>query len=169
MSVGVRDPSGNRADVVSLLVVAAVTLTMAIGAFDGRRLRGLSWIDRLAMLAAAHPSVSAIALLIAVLVVFFGSPEDELSIVGRAALVLGAAVGVVLAGGCVAKAWDQPPYGGGWALRLGSIAQPVSAAVVASLAAWLAFRGVIIGDGDAGAGNRRSRAGAAGGADFPGD
>ena len=163
-----RDSGSDRADVVSLLVVTAVTLTMAVGPIDGRHLRGLSWIDRLGMLASSHPNISAIALLIAVLVVFFGSTEDQLSSVGRAALVLGAAAGVVLTCGCVAKAWDHTTYEGGWALQLQFVADPVSAAVVASLAAWLALPGVMIGNGNRGAGDQRSGVGAAGGAELPG-
>jgi hypothetical protein len=156
-----------RSDVVSCLVIAAIVVTMTIGPLDRLGVAGLGWIDWLGTIARAHADVVAIALVVTVLVVCFGSSDDRLSRAGRAALATAAVFSVLLVVSAVAATWtDATLPDTALASRLQLIEEPVSAAVIAGLAAWLAFRGVIIGDGDAGAVDGRSGAGAAGGADL---
>jgi hypothetical protein len=167
VSLDARDSRSSRADVTSLLVIAAVALTMAAGPIDGRRLFGQSWIDRVSLLAAAHPDVNAIGLLIAVLVVCLGSTDNQLSITGTTALATGALNAALLAVGAAAETWtDISVHDFAWGVRLHFMGAPAAATVIAGIAAWLAFRGVIIGDGNAGSGDGRAGAGAPGGADL---
>src|SRR5205814_9762756 len=109
---------------------------LTIGPLDRLRFSGVGWIDCLGTIARRHADVDAIAVLVTVLVVCFGSSDDRLSRAGRAALATTALFSVLLVVSAIAATWtDATLPDTALASRLQLIEAPVSAAVIASLAA----------------------------------
>ena len=139
--------SDSRADVVALIAVTAAGAALIVNPFFGLPWANLGWAERIGTFARLGAAGNAFVVLLAVLVVYFGSSDERLTLTARLGLAGAMFVGGLLVVASIAQMWVSVAiYSGAWATRLQSAATSWLAAIVASLAAWLAFRGVIIGD-----------------------